>query len=216
MRVSMRPEGLPEVPAQTAAVARAAFPQGSNSTVSRIWSDSGRTKSSAIETTWRRATGTASIAAATVNTARIVLFLLAGFLIILGLAALAQAEAAQSALDPYGESWWSNAPAVEEAKQKAAAQSAVAQSGMLWGVIYAVIALVLAARFGKGANALRIGTIVCGAWHCVVGTFTLGLTASIAPTAIAMTALVQLAAGVLLIVFMVQKDGAAWFSRPRH
>ena len=29
MRVSMRPKGLPEVPVQTAAVARAEFPQGS-------------------------------------------------------------------------------------------------------------------------------------------------------------------------------------------
>ena len=29
MRLSMRPKGLPKVPAQTAAVARAAFPQGS-------------------------------------------------------------------------------------------------------------------------------------------------------------------------------------------
>jgi hypothetical protein len=74
----------------------------------------------------------------------------------------------------------------------------------------------LAARFGKGGNALRIGTIVYGAWHCVVGTFTLGLTAGIAPTAIVMAALVEMTAGVLLIVFMVQKDGVAWFSRPRR
>ncbi|MES4893283.1 hypothetical protein [Streptomyces sp. NPDC096012] len=144
-----------------------------------------------------------------------VLFLLAGFLVVLGLAALAQAEAAQSALDAYGESWWSRAPAVEGAKQ-AAVRMAFAQSGMVQGVIHAALALVLAARFGKGGNALRIGTIVYGAWHCVVGTFTLGLTAGVAPTAIVMAAVVELAAGVLLIVFMVQRDGVAWFSRPRH
>ncbi|WP_405749236.1 hypothetical protein OHA19_02430 [Streptomyces sp. NBC_00012] len=148
--------------------------------------------------------------------ARTVLFLLAGFLIILGLAALAQAEAAQSALDPYRGSSGFMAPAVHEAEQEAAAQPVVAQSGMLWSVNYAVIALVLAARFGKGGNALRIGTIVYGAWLCVVGTFALGLTASSAPAAIVMTALAELAAGVLLIFFMVQKDGVAWFSRPRH
>lgn len=47
----------------------------------------------------------------------------------------------------------------------------VAQIGMTWGTIYAV----LAARFGKGGNALRICTIVYGAWLCVVGTFALGL-----------------------------------------
>ncbi|MFE3931734.1 hypothetical protein [Streptomyces sp. YIM B13508] len=151
-----------------------------------------------------------------VKTARIVLFLLAGFLIILGLAALAQAEAAQSALDPYSGSSGFMDPAVHQAEQEAAVQMAVAQSGMLQGAVYAALALVFAARFGKGGNALRIGTIVYGAWLCVVGTFTLGLTASIAPTTSVMAALVELAAGVLLIVFMVQKDGMAWFSRPRH
>ncbi|MEJ8650707.1 hypothetical protein WKI65_22060 [Streptomyces sp. MS1.AVA.3] len=87
---------------------------------------------------------------------------------------------------------------------------------MLWGVIYAALAPVFAARFGKGGNALRIGTVAYGAWLCVVGTFTLGLTVSIAPAIIVMTALVELAAGVPLIVFMVRKDGVAWFSRPRH
>ncbi|MFD4947064.1 hypothetical protein ACFWNT_32195 [Streptomyces sp. NPDC058409] len=151
-----------------------------------------------------------------VKAARIVLFLLAGFLIILGLAALAQAEAAQSALDPYSGSSGFMAPAVHEAEQEAAAQMVVAQSGMLWNAIYAAFALVLAARFGKGGNALRIGTIVYGAWLCVVGTFTLGLTAGTAPSTMVMAALVELAAGVLLIVLMVQKDGVTWFGRPRH
>jgi hypothetical protein len=49
-------------------------------------------------------------------------------------------------------------------------------------------AIVLGARFGKGGKTLRIGTSVYGAWHCVVGTFTLGLTASTAPAAIVMAA----------------------------
>ncbi|MFC9626719.1 hypothetical protein ACFTXM_44480 [Streptomyces sp. NPDC056930] len=151
-----------------------------------------------------------------VKAARIVLFLLAGFLIVLGLAALAQAEAAQNALDPYSGPSGFMAPAAHEAEQEAAAHMVVAQSGMLWDVIYAALALVLATRFGKGGNALRIGTIVYGAWLCVVGTFTLGLTADIAPATIDMAALVEPAAGVLLIVLMVQKDGVAWFSRPRH
>ncbi|MEU2247420.1 hypothetical protein [Streptomyces sp. NPDC019224] len=62
-----------------------------------------------------------------VKAARIVLFLLTGFLIILGLAALAQAAAAQSALDPYSGSSGFMAPAVEEAEQKAAGQMVVAQ-----------------------------------------------------------------------------------------
>lgn len=151
-----------------------------------------------------------------VKAARIVLFLLASILIILGLAALAQADAAQSSLDPYRGASGLMGSAVYEAEQDAAAQMVVAQAGLLQGGLYAVIALILAARFGKGGNALRIGTIVYGAWHCAVGTFTLGLTASIAPATIIMAALVELAAGVLLIIFLAQKDSVTWFSRPRH
>ncbi|MFE7811350.1 hypothetical protein ACFU5P_05085 [Streptomyces sp. NPDC057433] len=148
--------------------------------------------------------------------ARIVLFLLAGILIILGLAALAQADAAQSSLAPYRGASGPMGSAVHEAEQNAAAQMAVAQASLLQGGLYAVIALILAARFGKGGNALRIGTIVYGAWHCAVGTYTLGLTTSIAPATIIMAALVELAAGVLLIIFLSQKDSVTWFSRPRH
>ncbi|WP_328910963.1 hypothetical protein OG230_16415 [Streptomyces sp. NBC_00234] len=58
------------------------------------------------------------------------MYLLAGFVIILGLAALAQAAAAQSALDPYSEASRFMAPAVEEAEQNAAGQMVVAQLGM--------------------------------------------------------------------------------------
>ncbi|MBL3670926.1 hypothetical protein JL475_34270 [Streptomyces sp. M2CJ-2] len=151
-----------------------------------------------------------------VKAARIVLFLLAGFLIVLGLAALAEADAAQSALDRYSGFPGLMPSAVHAAAQKAAVQTSVAQTGMFWGVIYAALALVLAARFGKGGNALRIGTIVYGAWLCVIGTFALALTADVAPTATVIAAVVEPAAGVLLIVLMVQKEGIAWFSRPRH
>ncbi|MFJ3213146.1 hypothetical protein [Streptomyces flaveolus] len=151
-----------------------------------------------------------------VKAARIVLFLLAGFLIVLGLAALAEADAAQSAVDRYSGFPGLMPSAVHAAEQKAAVQTSVAQTEMVWGVIYTALTLVLAARFGKGGNALRIGTIVYGAWLCVIGTFALALTADVAPTATVIAAVVELAAGVLLIVLMVQKESIAWFSRPRH
>ncbi|MFE6662424.1 hypothetical protein ACFVFH_02485 [Streptomyces sp. NPDC057697] len=151
-----------------------------------------------------------------VRAARIVLFLLAGILIITGLAALAQADAAQSSLDPYRGSSGLMSSAVYEAEQTAAAQMTIAQAGLAQGVVYAVIALVLAARFGKGSNILRIGTIVYGAWHCAIGTYTLGVTGSAAPTAMLMASLSELGAGVALIVFMAQKESVAWFSRPRR
>lgn len=151
-----------------------------------------------------------------VKTARIALFLFAGFLIVLGLAALAQADAAQSSL---GESDTSSdilLPSSLDSQQRAAAQMMLAQSAMGWGVVNATIALILAARFGKGANALRIGTIVYGVWHCVHGTFTLGLTGDIAPASVVMGALAEVGVGILLIILMIHKEGVAWFSRPRH
>ncbi|MFD8346027.1 hypothetical protein ACFV2C_27575 [[Kitasatospora] papulosa] len=151
-----------------------------------------------------------------VKAARITLFLLAGLLIILGLAALAQADAAQSSLDPYRESSGLLAPAVDEAEEEAAARMMLGWSALFWGVVYAVVALVVAARFGKGRNALRIGTIVYGAWLCAVGTFTLGFTGASALGTMIMTSLVELAAGVLLIVFMSQRDSVTWFNRPRR
>ncbi|WP_139134557.1 hypothetical protein [Streptomyces sp. TP-A0874] len=151
-----------------------------------------------------------------VRTARILLYLLSGLLIVLGLAALVQAEATLRAFDAYGESsarWLT--PAGHEAARKAAAQAALAQAGMVWNVVYAVLALVLAARFGNGGNALRVGTVVYGAWLAVVGTFTLGLTASFAGATTTMASVVQLAAGVLLIILLLQEGGVAWFRRPR-
>ncbi len=147
-----------------------------------------------------------------VNAARSVLFLLAGLLIVLALAALAEANATESSLDRH-----SGFPGpLPSAAHAAAVQTSVAQTGMFWSVIYAALALVLAVRFGKGGNTLRIGTIFYGAWLCVIGCFALALTADVAPTATVIAAVVELASGALLIVLMVQKEGITWFSTPRH
>ncbi|MET8668149.1 hypothetical protein ABZV87_27915 [Streptomyces tendae] len=91
----------------------------------------------------------------------------------------------------------------------------IAQTGMVWGVVYAALALVLAARFGKGGDALRMGTIVYGAWLCVSSVFALALTSDVAPTATVIGDVAELAAGTLLIVLMVQREGITWFSRVR-
>jgi hypothetical protein len=150
-----------------------------------------------------------------VKAARIVLFLLAGFLIIAALAALAEADAAQNTFERYSEVPGLMPSALHAAQQKAVVQASVAQTGMAWGAVYAALALVLAARFGKGGNALRIGTIVYGAWLCVVSIFALALTADVAPTATVIGGVTELAAGILLIVLMVQREGIDWFSRVR-
>ncbi|WP_283844532.1 hypothetical protein [Streptomyces sp. RerS4] len=42
------------------------------------------------------------------------------------------------------------------------------------------------------------------------------MVADIAPAGTVMVALAEPAAGALLIVLMVQKDSAVWFTRPRH
>ncbi|GAA2699417.1 hypothetical protein GCM10010095_70920 [Streptomyces anthocyanicus] len=150
-----------------------------------------------------------------VKAARIVLFLLAGFLIIAALAALAEADAAQNTFERYSEVPGLMPSVLYAAQQKAVVQTSVAQTGLAWGAVYAALALVLAARFGKGGNALRIGTIVYGAWLCVVSVFALALTADVAPTATVIGDVTELAAGILLIVLMVQREGIDWFSRVR-
>ncbi|MCX5398945.1 hypothetical protein [Streptomyces sp. NBC_00102] len=150
-----------------------------------------------------------------VRTARIVLFVLSGLLIVLGLAALAQAELAQSVFDTDSGSSGLWPPSALAEEQAASARVVVAQAGMIWAAVYAAVALVLALRFGAGGKPLRIGTIVYGAWHGVVGAFTIGFATAASSASTVLSSLVGVTAGVLLIVLMAHRDGVAWFGRPR-
>ncbi|MFD7323756.1 hypothetical protein ACFV9D_22085 [Streptomyces sp. NPDC059875] len=105
--------------------------------------------------------------------------------------------------------------AVEELAKDSGASSADAEmfsdfgQGLLIFVgvlvlVFAVLAMVLAAKFKSGGNGVRICSIVYGAFLVVSGVFSL-------PGGI-----VSLVLGILIIVFVAKADGAAWFNRPRQ
>ncbi|WP_069171085.1 hypothetical protein [Streptomyces griseus] len=79
----------------------------------------------------------------------------------------------------------------------------------LWGIVafavlWGVFAVVLAAKFGKGGNGLRITTIVFGVITAILGIY---------PFII--FGLVHTVLAILIIVFVAKADGGAWFNRQR-
>ncbi|MFI8002035.1 hypothetical protein [Streptomyces sp. NPDC086010] len=82
--------------------------------------------------------------------------------------------------------------------------------GALWGfvvfaVLWGVFAVVLAAKFGKGGNGLRITTIVFGVITAILGLYPF-LVIGLAHTVLA----------ILIIIFVAKADGGAWFNRGRQ
>ncbi|MFH9421212.1 hypothetical protein [Streptomyces sp. NPDC017529] len=77
---------------------------------------------------------------------------------------------------------------------------------MILMAAYAAVALVLALQYSKGANGIRIGTIIFGA---------VSILCSI-PFAIAIYGIPNFVMSILIIVFAAKQDGQAWFTRPRY
>ncbi|WP_327115493.1 hypothetical protein OG206_12895 [Streptomyces sp. NBC_01341] len=82
--------------------------------------------------------------------------------------------------------------------------------GALWGfvvfaVLWGVFAVVLAAKFGKGGNGLRVTTIVFGVITAILGLYPF-----------LVIGLVHTVLAVLIIVFVAKADGGAWFNRGRQ
>ncbi|MDQ0794440.1 hypothetical protein [Streptomyces sp. B1I3] len=80
---------------------------------------------------------------------------------------------------------------------------AIVAFAVLWGVF----AVVLAAKFGKGGNALRITTIVFGVITAILGIYPF-----------IVFGLVHTVLAILITVFVAKSDGGAWFNRqqPQH
>ncbi|MEU8523690.1 proline-rich domain-containing protein [Streptomyces sp. NBC_01216] len=71
-------------------------------------------------------------------------------------------------------------------------------------LIFAVLAMVLAAKFKSGGNGVRICSIVYAAFVALFALFSLPL------------GIISLALGVLIIVFVAKADGTAWFNRHKQ
>ncbi|WP_206507098.1 hypothetical protein [Streptomyces chrestomyceticus] len=77
---------------------------------------------------------------------------------------------------------------------------------MILQAAYAAVALVLALQFSKGANGIRIGTIIFGS---------VSVLCSI-PFAIAIYGIPSFVLSILVIVFAAKQESQAWFTRPRY
>ncbi|MEU4199551.1 hypothetical protein [Streptomyces sp. NPDC045470] len=77
---------------------------------------------------------------------------------------------------------------------------------MILQAAYAAVALVLALQFSKGANGVRIGTIIFGS---------VSVLCSI-PFAIALYGIPSFVLSILVIVFAAKQESQAWFMRPRY
>ncbi|MFB6779744.1 MULTISPECIES: hypothetical protein [unclassified Streptomyces] len=80
----------------------------------------------------------------------------------------------------------------------------------LWGVVafavlWGVLAVFLAVKFGKGTNGIRITAIIFGAITAILGIY---------PFVI--FGLVHTVLAVLIIVFVARADGNAWFNRQQQ
>ncbi|WP_124275984.1 hypothetical protein, partial [Streptomyces sp. ADI93-02] len=109
------------------------------------------------------------------------------------------------------------AAAVNAAKNDATLQEDVQfqqladySGGVLWAiavfaVLWGVFAVVLAAKFGKGGNGLRVTTIVFGVITAILGIYPF-----------VVMGLVHTILAVLVVVFVAKSDGAAWFNRQQQ
>lgn len=82
--------------------------------------------------------------------------------------------------------------------------------GVLWAiavfaVLWGVFAVVLAAKFGKGGNGLRVTTIVFGVITAILGIYPF-----------VVMGLVHTILAVLVVVFVAKSDGGAWFNRQQQ
>ncbi|GCD43554.1 hypothetical protein [Streptomyces paromomycinus] len=131
--------------------------------------------------------------------ARVMLFVLAGITVlgIIGLTvALNQISSASAQYDGFSGD--------------ADSMFAIGKGAMVFVMIlqaaYAAVALVLALQFSKGANGIRIGTIIFGS---------VSVLCSI-PFAIAIYGIPSFVLSILVIVFAAKQESQAWFTRPRY
>ncbi|MEU1485171.1 hypothetical protein [Streptomyces sp. NPDC005752] len=134
-----------------------------------------------------------------VKAARVMLFVIAGLQVI-GAIFVALAAAAVSAAK--------NDATLQEDVQFQ--QLAEYSGAVLWGivafaVVWGVLAVVLAAKFGKGGSGIRIATIVFGVITAILGIYPF-VVMGLAHTVLA----------ILVVVFVAKSDGGAWFNRQQQ
>ncbi|MGI5529876.1 hypothetical protein ACQEVX_21575 [Streptomyces syringium] len=78
---------------------------------------------------------------------------------------------------------------------------------VLLAAVFAIIGIILAARYGKGRNGVRVGSIVYSSFGIISGLIT---------SVMYGLGLVTLVASILVIVFAAKRVSSEWFQRPRY
>ncbi|MGW1072302.1 hypothetical protein [Streptomyces sp. NPDC002537] len=125
-----------------------------------------------------------------IKASRIILFILGGLYTVLGPLLLAAASVVGG-----------------DGRNKDLTPGVMYVSGGLTLVV-GIAALVVASRFGKGGNGVRIAAVVIAA--IIIGNGLLNLAMG------QITFVAGLASGIALLVNCLKKDGVEWFKRPRH
>lgn len=141
----------------------------------------------------------------TVKAARIMLYVLGGFQIIGGLFMML----ATSWFTEYFEDLANDDPSIsaEDADRVASIGAGVM---IVFGALvigFAVWAIVTAAKFATGRGGVRVSAIVYASFVVLFSVISL-LSANV-------FALISLVLGILIIVYCANKNGAAWFNRPK-
>ncbi|MFD0269869.1 hypothetical protein ACFVGY_25405 [Streptomyces sp. NPDC127106] len=138
------------------------------------------------------------------KTARVFLYIIAGLQLIVGVFAL------------LGAAFLSSSDSLGSSSSGDAAAGVIAAIALV-SIALAVWAIVLAAKFAKGGNGVRITTIVYSVLFILssLGNFA-NLAGSEASPGSMVGGVVGLAIGVLVLVAAVNKDSVAWFNRPRY
>ncbi|MER5770614.1 hypothetical protein [Streptomyces sp. NPDC001985] len=135
----------------------------------------------------------------TLSAARVMLYVIAALqligaaLILLGAAAI---DAAKS-----NEELKNDVQFQELAEFSSGQVYAMGVFAILWGVL----AVFLAVKFGKGGNGIRITALVFGVITAILGIWPF-----------IVVGLIHTILGILIAVFVAKSDGSAWFNRPRH
>ncbi|MFE0703305.1 hypothetical protein [Streptomyces sp. NPDC058872] len=132
-----------------------------------------------------------------VKSARVMMWIMGGLNLLGGLAIIALSFALDSDLESAG------ATSADAEAFADLGQGIMIFLGLI-SLVFAVVGMVLAARFKSGGNGVRIGSIVWASFAVLFSLFSL-------PAGI-----VSLALGVLIIVFVAKADGAAWFNRNKQ
>ncbi|MFC5723892.1 hypothetical protein ACFP1Z_27375 [Streptomyces gamaensis] len=142
------------------------------------------------------------------KTARVMLYVIAGLhVIIAGLCFSMVAVFKKAAEETNGETFTNRNGETVDADTIFNTSKGVVGFLAVLALVFAVLGIVLAVRYAKGGNGVRIGSIVYASF---------GIISGFATVAVFGLGLATLVLSILVIVFAAKQPTTQWFRRPRH